>query len=354
MIIFKQSFLFSILALYNNLAIADHNININLLPSIGVLSNDIIYRNNIKIRYKTQTRDYKNNILGLQFSVNNNNNVIGNYFYTKSLANAFLFITGNLGTVQLGSNFGGHYLTQADDFKNQEFSQGLEYLETLVNYDKLDIHNLNLSYSPGLYSNQYHLQNRFSNGSMIANKITYISNIDKDIVLGISYTPDNNSFIALDSNSRFSSSDINNIRNISQTSVLYKNQFNDIDFKASIGFETGLKIVNSSTENNFNSWDLATQISYMGFGIGGSYGGNSNNGHYWNYGISYSVLGLRISFSHFKSFNLKNNLDKNYIIISYHLNPRIHLFTEIIHATIKDDINKKNLSGLATGLKFSF
>ncbi|CAK6547092.1 MAG: putative protein conserved in bacteria [Candidatus Midichloria mitochondrii] len=337
-----------------NEANAGNQFSASLSPTIGSFDGSGSVSNSVDIKLKQQIKQEQSNY-GVQLNLNSNF-LASDYKNLSSIqARAFGFFENECGTVQIGNNFGGHYLFQADDFKNPNFSRSINFLElNIKDTISTKVYSPDLYiYSPGLWSDQLHLQNRFGEGSRTANKISYISPSKYNLIFAASFIPDTDGFIRI--YHTYNAGRNTAFKNIIQLTLGYRTQVNDLDLRVAFGVEGGKRKnmqnnnllflpgqnlpINVKNQENLKSWDLSAQAAYMGFNLGFSYGNNYKSGQYyidnrkdgtyWNLGISYSILGSSVSLSHFNSQNINGDLQKNSLTAAYHIKKGIHLFTEL-------------------------
>ena len=352
------------------------DINISILPTVGSFKEKGLLGGEIEVKLKKEVKKHQI-ISSMQLSIASRLFYNGDHDLNKIYAKAVGVLENEYGTLRLGPDVGAHYLIQADDFKNQNFSQSLNFLEMhikgILNTDFFspDLY----IYMPGLWSDQLHLQNQMSDGSRIANKITYISSLKYNFVFALSFIPDTQEFIKIYNTSYINKN--NSFKDIIQLAAVYRDQWNDLDFKFAIGVESGkardfAKQLFCPTDNlllpvqhqqGLKSWDISSEISYTGFKFGASYGNvyksgqyqnNIKNGTYLNIGTSYSIAGLSISFTHFNSSNHNGDLEKNSLVIYYHLRKPIYLFTEISQIQLINKLSTDKFNYFLIGTKFNF
>ncbi|WHQ46915.1 MAG: porin [Candidatus Midichloria sp.] len=335
-------------------ATANNQFNISLYPTIGSFDGSEFISNLVDIKFKHQIKQDQSDY-GIQVNLNSNFLASDSNNFSRIQARAFGFFESEYGTIQIGNNFGAHYLFQADDFKNPNFSQSINFLELSI---KDIISNEAYSpdlyiYSPGLWSDQLHLQNQCSEGSRIASKISYISSLKYNLIFAASFIPDTGESIKIHNTYNFGKN--NAFKDVVQLTLGYRNQVNDLDFRLAFGIESGKaknaqstnllflpdesSLINAKQQENLKSWDLSAQAAYTGFNLGFSYGNNyksgqyyidnCQNGVYWNLGISYSIFRFSVSLSHFNSQNINGDLQKSSLTAVYHIKKGIHLFTEL-------------------------
>ena len=366
-----------------NKANADNQFSASLSPTIGSFNGSGSVSNLVDIKLKQQIKQEQSNY-GVQLNLNSNFLASDSNSLSNIQARVFGFFENEYGTVQIGNNFGGHYLFQADDFKNPNFSQSINFLELNIK-DTISTKAYSPDlyiYSPGLWSDQLHLQNRFSKGSRIANKISYISPLKYNLIFAASFIPDTDGFIRI--YHTYNAGGSTAFKNILQLTLGYRAQVNDLDFKVAFGVENGKPKnmqnnnllflpgqnfpINAKNQENLKSWDLSAQAAYMGFNLGFSYGNNyksgqyyvdnRKNGTYWSLGISYSILGFSVSLSHFSSQNINGNLQKNSVAAAYHIKKGVHLFTELAQIELLNKVSIPSQSSkfncFLVGSKMSF
>ena len=342
-------------------------LNVSLLPYVGLFKGKKSLNSVAEIKIRKQIKKDQYNY-GIQASVASQLFYSGDQDLNKVYAKAIGFLENKYGILRLGPDVGAHYLLQADDFKNLNFSQSLNFLEVHIketlnsNFFSPDLY----IYSPGLWSDQLHLQSQISDGSKAANKITYISPLKYKFVFALSFIPDTQAFIKVYNTSCTNKN--NHFKDIIQLAATYKDQWKDLDFKFAIGFESGkAKTINlllpTQHQQNLKSWDISLEASCMGlkYGIsygniykGGQYQNNIKNGTYLNIGTSYSISGFSASFTHFSSSNHNGDFEKNSLIFSYHLKKPIYIFTEVSQIQLNDKVSVNRFNCFLIGTKFVF
>jgi len=173
-----------------------------------------------------------------------------------------------------------------------------------------------------------------------ASKVTYYSPIFAGFRLGVSYTPDTNqhgTVTNLRAVAKNFGPDLNTIsnqtrsyKNVFQGGLSYKGKFDKVGFRFSALGEAGtakkVALVGSNTadRHDLRAWELGARVSYMGFGLAGSYGdwgksglakditdavgvttavSGAKSGKYWTAGANYVYNNYGVSFGYMNSEN---------------------------------------------------
>jgi hypothetical protein len=172
-----------------------------------------------------------------------------------------------------------------------------------------------------------------------ASKVTYYSPIFAGFRLGVSYTPDTQQhgtvtnlkaltkdYVTLSD----ASNQTLNYKNVFQGGLSYKGKFDKVGFRFSALGEVGsakkgLTTIgdNYVSRHDLRAWELGAKISYMGFGLAGSYGDwgksglvksmtaagvttsvvGAKAGKYWTAGANYVHHNYGVSFGYMKAEN---------------------------------------------------
>jgi predicted porin len=171
-----------------------------------------------------------------------------------------------------------------------------------------------------------------------ASKVTYYSPIFAGFRLGVSYTPDTQQhgtvtnlkgltkdYVTLSD----ASNQALNYKNVFQGGLSYKGKFDKVGFRFSALGEAGSAkkgltgIGTHLSRHDLRAWELGAKVSYMGFGLAGSYGdwgksglaksltagdvttsiNGAKSGKYWTAGANYVHHNYGVSFGYMNSEN---------------------------------------------------
>lgn len=150
-----------------------------------------------------------------------------------------------------------------------------------------------------------------------ANKVNLYTPKYMGFMLGLTYTPDlavRGTSTSAMSATKFASASNVSYKDVFQGGVSYDNTFNDVNVKAALLGETGKSKLHPTAvakQRKLQAYEAGLQVSYMGFGLGGSYGSHGKSAalksdvlkesKYWTIGASYAYGPASASLSYMDS-----------------------------------------------------
>jgi len=200
---------------------------------------------------------------------------------------SYLYLSSNLGRVNLGTEDGAAYLLQVAAPSADSNIDGLRSYIQAVNYSAMN-GTLNTEYgSTGIdYANDF---------ARSSEKVTYLSPNWNGFQFGVSYTPDTE-----DSNSSksFALDDVEDgAGSVYEGAVRYEGTFNNVGFALGGGYTmSDIEADSNNSSEDFKEWNIGADFDIGAFGLGAVYTeqdgvveGNGDEDETWVVGADYTT-----------------------------------------------------------------
>lgn len=211
---------------------------------------------------------------------------------SNTIEESYLYLSSNLGRVNLGTEDGAAYLLQVAAPSADSNIDGLRQYIQPVNYGITAASGL----AAAITADGIDYDNDFARGD---EKITYLSPNWNGFQLGVSYTPegldDNGSSTGLAGFNTDEQED--NVGSVYEGAVRYEGTFNNVGFALGGGYTLGdvERDTNNSSEDH-KEWNLGADFDIGAFGLGAVYTeqdgvveGNSDERDTWVLGADYTT-----------------------------------------------------------------
>ena len=187
----------------------------------------------------------------------------------NSIEESYLYLSSNLGRVNLGSEDGAAYLLQVAAPSADANVDGLRQYINPVNYDAAAMGVSSLNGITNLdYSND-------STGT--AEKITYLSPNWSGLQFGLSYTPDTDDNGSSTGLAGFNIADTS-LEDAYEGALRYEGTFNNVGFAVGAGYTHVNNETAGAGQDDVNEWNVGADLDIGAFGLGAVYTEGNNIG----------------------------------------------------------------------------
>jgi outer membrane protein OmpU len=225
---------------------------------------------------------------------------------------SYMYLSSNLGRVNLGSEDGANYLLQVAAPSADSNIDGIRQYIQPVNYE---VTTLGAAFDGTLdYAND---------DTGIDEKVTYLSPIWNGFQFGLSYTPDVASNGAEDINSAsglngFAGDEVeDNLSSAYEGAVRYEGNFNNIGFALGAGYtQIDIEEDTNNSSDDVQQWNVGADFDIGAFGVGAAYTETNNVGgaddtdtETYVVGVDYTTGPFQIGGSYFNKDDEANTVD---------------------------------------------
>jgi outer membrane protein OmpU len=201
---------------------------------------------------------------------------------------SYLYLSSNLGRVNLGTEDGAAYLLQVAAPSADSNIDGLRSYVQATNYSIMN-GTLNTEYANGIdYANDF---------ARADEKVTYLSPNWNGLQFGVSYTPDTQD----DTSSKSFAIDEqeDTVGSVYEGALRYEGTFNNVGFALGGGYTMGdveRDVVAATNVEDFEEWNIGADFDIGAFGLGAVYteqdgtaNGNTDEDETWVVGADYTT-----------------------------------------------------------------
>jgi outer membrane protein OmpU len=226
---------------------------------------------------------------------------------------SYLYLSSNLGRINLGSEDGANYLLQVAAPSADSNIDGLRQYINPVNYDAAAIGVAANGFLAGFNTNGLDYSNDVTG---TAEKITYLSPNWSGFQFGLSYTPD-----VSDASTNVAGFNVNvnpaapvagsGLEDAYEGAVRYEGTFNNVGFAVGAGYTHVENEDNRTTQDDVEQWNIGADFDIGAFGLGAVYtqtdnvaGVKNTDSDTWVVGADYTTGPFQFGVSY-----LNNDID---------------------------------------------
>lgn len=214
---------------------------------------------------------------------------------SEEMEESYLYLSSNMGRINLGSEDGANYLLQVAAPSADSNIDGIRQYIQPVNYTDVDASGTFETYLGGVAAGGFDYDNDLTGTD---EKITYLSPVWNGFQFGASFTPEVGDVNSASGLTGFAIDDTDNdLEEAWEAAARYEGVFNNVGFAVGAGYthvdRTELTV--PAALDDFIEWNVGADLDIGAFGIGAVYTENNNgteagdNDETWVLGVDYTT-----------------------------------------------------------------